>query len=909
MPLLLVYSSFLSAAPIPSIKHLAKINDITQDKDGYIWLSGHQGITRFDSINSITFSVNDPNWQVPFSWAHELEPYGDKFIAASETNGSWIFDPKTGSVQPINIQTGAKSHYHTIAFNDHFYTYSKLKVFQYKTNTGETSEIFNTQGTAFFAKTNHHLYMRTRGDGLLILTNNNFETIINEKVRAIVETDEHLVAITEAKIYSVKGKNIVAAIDISSAIHGLAREHNTNNVFTISDDGEIKKYQASTLAELTHSYSNTRKGRIKAAFHDSSNVLWLASNFGIETLQESSIKNHPIVFDIASNANELAVFQNELIIGSYGMGLHTFNPDSTVFPKDVNNQFSARGLRIMSVLAIEDNLYVATFDGIWRFNGADKSLKKLDFPNNNKLLLTVFHQDGLLYIGSNYEGLYIYDIKDNRIIDHVSKAHGLVDNEVIDIVAFDDGDIWLSTASGISIYNRHSKNIKNLPSQGPSKVISLVFADNKIFAATLGDGIFIYDRQGTLLSIIAKGIDFSYSQTINNEIWIGTAMGLYIVDPKTHQFNLMPNTERYSFSGKTQILDNRAYLNHYSGILEIPLTKPDFYNANVYIGKSTVSGQQFITNQPINISSASDVVTFDLASLDFRPGQAKQFRYRINDGSWNQVNSSHLTLTGLASGEYNIEVMATNSLGQWSSNKAFANIAVAYPWYWTLQARIIYVITAVCFLALSAWTFYLRTQSIRKIDLVLEAEIKRKGKSALLIQRNLQSIIAMLKEGSTSEAIKMAEQSIESFNEGETSDTPDSLYGNTLSVAIPYLAEYIHRKYHINLTFELVDSTDELNYELQSNLYKVIYEALSCAILHGDGRNFNLTIQEFKEKLWLTITDDESSFANFNNKVTFNMSMYYIRQIANKYSASVNTFEGSDDRGSQIVMSFPLPTK
>ena len=124
-------------------------------------------------------------------------------------------------------------------------------------------------------------------------------------------------------------------------------------------------------------------------------------------------------------------------------------------------------------------------------------------------------------------------------------------------------------------------------------------------------------------------------------------------------------------------------------------------------------------------------------------------------------------------------------------------------------------------------------------------------------------------------------------------------------VALPFLSEYVHKKHHINLNTQIDIEEDKLSYEMQADVYKIIYEAITSAIHNSNGRNFKVSIQDFKEKLWLTISDDSHSFANFNNKINFDMAMYYIRQIANKYKASVNTFD-EQAKGSQLVISIPL---
>ncbi|WP_147302236.1 ligand-binding sensor domain-containing protein [Thalassotalea euphylliae] len=888
------------------VDNLAKVYSITQDSNGFVWLAGHQGLTRFDGTNSITFSANDPNWQLPFTWTHEIEPHGEKFIVSSESLGTWLFDPSNGQFEQLNINTERSSHYHSIEFKGNYYISSGKRVYKHDSSTSLTKDIFKGAAPTHLVKTSNHLYMDAGYEGAYILKDEKFNQLISEKVNTIAAVGQYLIVVTPNQIYTYNGEQVVASIPTTAGINGIAKEHHTNNFFTISNEGEIKRYRAENLTELPHNYEHADKGRVKAAYHDSSKVLWLASNLGIQRLVESSLQNHPVTFDVANNSNEISVFSGELVIGSYGQGLHAFDPKSTIFPANINEAFTTSAKRVMDLQPVGDDLFIATFDGLWQFNAKNESLARVPFSNNNKLLIKLAYQDGLLYLGSNSDGLYIYDIEKQAIIDHVNKDKGLTSVEIIDILPFDNGDVWLAGTKGISIYNRFSKYINNVPNLGPNKVISLEHANGKIFAGTLGDGINILDRQGTLLSVIAQGIEFTYSSTIKNKIWIGSAVGLYTIDPTTHEVALIPTTEKYSFSDAARLVGDSVFYAHFGGILEVPIEQRNTYSADVYIGKTIVSGRQYLQNQEINISSASDVVSFDLVSLDYRPGQAKKFKYKLNNGAWNHINGNQLTLTGLASGRYNIEIMATNSLGQWSEKRAYANINVAYPWYWTLQARIVYAVTLICLIALFSWTFYLRTQSIRKIYLLLETEVKRKGKSALSTQRNLQSIVTLLHENKQEQAIEIAEQCISQFANEESEETPDALYGSNLNIAVPYFAEFLHRKYHVKMTYDLYAKNEQLSYELQANIYKLIYEAVTCAILHGDSSHFQLTLKEFKDKLWLTISDDEDSFTHFNSKVTFNMSMYYIRQIANKYKASVNTFEPKDDKGSQIVISFPM---
>ena len=59
------------------------------------------------------------------------------------------------------------------------------------------------------------------------------------------------------------------------------------------------------------------------------------------------------------------------------------------------------------------------------------------------------------------------------------------------------------------------------------------------------------------------------------------------------------------------------------------------------------------------------------------------------------------------------------------------------------------------------------------------------------------------------------------------------------------------------------------------------------------------------EKIWLKVTNNEQSFAQFNSKINFEMAMYYIRQVANKFNASFHTYDNQEN-GSEIILAIPL---
>lgn len=883
---------------------MATVSQIVQDINGFIWLAGQSGLTRFDGEQTINFYSKNTEWPLAFNWLHDVAIDIDNkhLLLATETDGLWRFNIETGQAKKVLVDIPRKSHYNVINFQGDYFINAPDKLYRYQTKTNATELIDNNIKIKNMVHNSEHLYVSSQ-NGLYQLKNNTLIKILNEPIFALTALASGVIAITKNSITRFNNDGSQLSIKKVNSIYAVTKEFNTNNFFTVTNQGVIGKFSGETLQPMPHKFDDIKPIRVRSFLHDNSGVLWLISNRGIEQLTENSIKNHPKVFDIKINANEVAIFNNEIIIGSYGAGLQNFKTD--IFTLSVNDAFSKAGLRICAMATINDTLYIATFDGLWRFNVEKNNVEKLNFPENNKLILGLRHHNNLLYFGTNFHGLYVYDLATEKIIKHISSEQGLSSPEIIDVLPLNNGYTWLASSSSVDIVNNHTNSIRSLILPGTSKVISLLKSDNKVFAATLGDGIYAFNLQGELLAQFSKGIRFSQMLKVNNDVWVTARPGLYRFNPANYQISMIENTIQYSFVGSNVVQNNIVYASHYSGVLSLDLTSKEQFNPKIYISKTTVSGKSYLLNKAINIDSGNDVITLDLASLDYRPGVDKQYRYTLNGNQWHQINGNQLTLTGLASGEYHIEIMATNSLGQWSNYKAYTDITVAFKWYWTPKIRIIYGISLFGIILLSAWLLYLRSKSISHIHGILQSDLNNYGKTNTQVKRNLTAALTFITENEISKGKLLLQQCVDDLNDQQKLPEPNSLNGNTLNEAIPFLAQYLENKYQVKLSYQFELTEKELNYELKADLYRVIYEAVTSAILNGGGRNFKVLLQKFKDKIWLNISDDNQSFTHFNSKVNFDISMYYIRQIASKHNGSINIFN-EHGGASQLVLSLPI---
>jgi len=91
--LFLPFILFISTAQAYQVKELERLtnaNTLIEDKYGFIWLTGQQGLMRYDGhkINNLSNSFHSPS--VPFIWTHDIEENGDNLLVSTETRGIWL---------------------------------------------------------------------------------------------------------------------------------------------------------------------------------------------------------------------------------------------------------------------------------------------------------------------------------------------------------------------------------------------------------------------------------------------------------------------------------------------------------------------------------------------------------------------------------------------------------------------------------------------------------------------------------------------------------------------------------------------------------------------------------------------------------------------------------------------------
>ena len=615
-PLLFLLFTLISVSSFPlfskqtvPFESTTNIYSIVQDKKDFIWLAGQNGLYRFDGSQVINFSNHKKDWPIPFNWINNLSIKGEQLILATETQGLSLFNTNTGITTPVNLKMKSKTIYNAIHHKNSFYAISMAPqhLYHHDISTGETKILIENIQNDILVSTNNRIYFNNNEKLYFINSIDHDLTLqhikgINTRIVAVTSTEDKAILASKNHLFKITDTGAITKEKIFSPISAIAISNNNQSLFTIDLSGSIIERELKNLEKHDNTFPSVEGLIYQALLHDSSGVLWLVSNRGIQLLTENTVKNHSAVFNTKYSLLETAIYDDQLYIGSYGEGVHTLSPfkDSQVHTvKNINSQLPSNAQRITDLLTVKKTLFIASFDGLWKYNKKNQQTHKVDltFKNNNfshLILLKLVSLNDLLYIATDGKGLIVYDIKKKRIIKHIDTTAGLSSGEVIDILPLDNGDIWLATASGIDTIRKHTNRVDTITSQTKAKFMSLLQAGGKIFATTKGDGIFVYNQHGQLLNHFAKGINFSYMSLIGNHIFASAKPGVYKIDPTNYQSTMISSTEPFSFTDNAVRFNDSLYIANSLGILELPKLAESTFHPKTYISKTTVSGLSLI---------------------------------------------------------------------------------------------------------------------------------------------------------------------------------------------------------------------------------------------------------------------------------------------------------------------------
>lgn len=400
-------------------------------------------------------------------------------------------------------------------------------------------------------------------------------------------------------------------------------------------------------------------------------------------------------------------------VGTHGGGLNVFVPGKNSFVKYLYNETDA-DIAISEVRAIAEGtdglFWVGTNTGLKIFKRNNNSLtplSNLGFINkvikdqpvnsllsdskgtlwigswglfilskNSKSIVLFQHNNmfntrincimedatGNLWVGTDTRGLFKYNGVTKQITKY-TEAEGLANNNVYGIVQDKGGNIWISTANGLSGLNIKTGIFHNY---------------------TGSDGL--------------AGNEFnknSYTRLANGEILFGGFNGFTGFYPE----DIKENT------GKPAAF----------------ITGLKLFNKPVTVGDSSgILSADISMSEKITLKYTQNIFTINFVILNYIRAKKNRYAYQIQniDKNWNYTAVPSVTYNNLPPGQYRFLARGQNNDGTWS-DAASVLITVQPPWWRTWWAYSLYLLlfTAVIFLIVRF--FFMRALLRRDQELTL----------------------------------------------------------------------------------------------------------------------------------------------------------------------------------------------
>jgi signal transduction histidine kinase/CheY-like chemotaxis protein len=371
----------------------------------------------------------------------------------------------------------------------------------------------------------------------------------------------------------------------------------------------------------------------KAVFSDEQNNLWIGF-WGLGLAKINNITHDFKLWQSTTNNNDVGISHNDvwaiyrdsknrMWIGTNGGGLNLIiDEENKKFRKwlaDENQPNSISGNSIYSIIESKTGKHITNANQTILWIGTNKGLNKfvIDNPTNcsEKSQLNV--------------EIIKYSIKD-----------GLADNSINGILEDADGNLWLSTNSGITLFE---------------------VAQKKFINFTKSDGII-----GSYFNTA------SAFRTQNGLLLFGSPSGLNYFDPK-------------------QIIPSSYFA-------PVVLTDFQIFNQSISTGEKSPLIKNISAAKEVILSFNQNVFSIEFAALDYNSPQSIQYSYMMEgfDKDWIESGSRRfVTYTNLSSGTYKFKVKSTNSDGIWNDDITELAVIIKSPWWATGWAYILYILIIV----------------------------------------------------------------------------------------------------------------------------------------------------------------------------------------------------------------------
>ncbi|MFO7656711.1 MAG: two-component regulator propeller domain-containing protein [Bacteroidales bacterium] len=518
------------------------INDIVQDKKGYIWFATQNGISKFDGYSFENFGISDGlpskyvqciicdskgNIWCSTSGGGIAKYNGKRFQAVSVDDGlidryiNFIFEDRNG-----NIWAASESGISCLANN---------KIMSYNKENGLTENhitcyFINHDGTIFLGSTGGYNIISPVVSGAIIKGHGLEEEIITD-----ITGDQNgsVWFTTQGNGIFVLADNADRPVAIDNMYGDIVLCANTGN------DGNIwfGTYEHGAFLYNVHSgqtkhIAETKGLTIIDIFFDKSLRTWLITlGEGIYLIEKNRIRKITTANDLAGNVVSTAEVDQE---GNVWIGTLSGVSKYGKVPFEIYTvDFGLPHKEIMAVFPDRSGrIWTGSYNGPAMLPPDKENFIPLDMKNPYTDVFSIYQdKSGDIWLGT-YLGITRY--KDNHFqvfSDVIWNLGGEADNFAYDFVEDTLGNLWIAHKNGISKFSGRSFYNYSIDSGLPDNTAKALTIDRQgnLWIATL-NGLALFNGKEFKTINTSNGLSYNICQDIcidmEGNIWVATDNGL-----------------------------------------------------------------------------------------------------------------------------------------------------------------------------------------------------------------------------------------------------------------------------------------------------------------------------------------------------------------------------------------------
>ena len=723
------------------------VKSIVQDKNGFVWLATDYGLCRYDGYQVITYY----NAAMQLNQEILALAVSDEGLLVGTPKGVFLFNFTTEQFQKLDEKiTSSVNHIVVDGEHNAWISTGTQGIFKFnltshychhypmKASRGSVDCVLidvNSQVWALSLKKGTSLFrlqktadnfkpFALKGDatqlrGMAMLANADGSILVGTWKEGLFRVSND--GFAKLLIPPVPGNGM-------NFIHKLYGD--SRYVLVGSDDGLVQ-YDRMTnqwrmLSEVENPVRRTAERFVYGIMRDREDGLWIGTYYGgVNYIPSSAMRNRFDMYfptlgglqgSVVSRFAEDA--RHRIWIATDDAGIDCYDPQTDSFVDFPGKQSMAK-YNAHALFVDGDNLWVGTYGrGIIRMNmatGAQTPVRMDSYVLNSSCYYFFRDRKHRLWATSMLGAFLLDDQKQE--FRRVKLFNGLT----IDMEEDRQGNLWFATQeNGLWCLRRNNTwkqylyNEKDTSSLGSNQVNSIqTDGKGRLFVAT-HQGLCEYQPSSDSfrrIAVDAPSQDFMSILFAQGCMWLSSGKGIvkYSEDKPVQKFCRFDGLTSDQFLANSCLLssDGRIYFGTTQGFNAfrpqqvtlnriappVAITSLSLFNKRMEVGSDKLP-EALDKVDEISLSHDENAVTFSFSALSYVSPEKNLYSYKLDgfDDEWTTTHEPRAAYTNLPAGSYTFRVKATNNDGVWSEDEATLQIVVHPPFWWSLPAKLIYLL-------------------------------------------------------------------------------------------------------------------------------------------------------------------------------------------------------------------------